>query len=166
MYVLPFPLCTYCRTEAFLLCIRVCRVLLYTTWYAVLFDTWYLVAILLAYIGTIIRRESRKKENKKKKKKCSGGDAHGGFFQDLEIVKSNFAQGIRSYVRMTRTRWDIFTTFHNKFRASCGRPKCVLPLFADTCSSSSSIPITQSPPSPLYKPPPSSRCVSYFSCLA
>ena len=72
MYVLPFPLCTYCRTEAFLLCIRVCRVLLYTTWYAVLFDTWYLVAILLAYIGTIIRRESRKKKMKKKKKNAQG----------------------------------------------------------------------------------------------
>ena len=51
----------------------------------------------------------------------------------------------------------FFTIFHNKLRASCGRPQCVLPPFAETCSSCSSIPITHSPPSPLSKPPPSSK---------
>ena len=50
---------------------------------------------------------------------------------------------------MTSTCWDFLTIFHNKLRASCGRPQSVLPPFAETCSSSSSIPITQSPPSPL-----------------
>ena len=61
----------------------------------------------------------------------------------------------------------FFYDFHNKFRASCGRLQCVLPLFAETCSSSSSIPITQSPPSLLYKPPPSSRLRVLFlvSCV-
>ena len=51
----------------------------------------------------------------------------------------------------------FLSIFHNTFRASYGRPQCVLPPFAETCSSSSSIPIIQSPPSPLSKPPPSSR---------
>ena len=55
-----------------------------------------------------------------------------------------------------------FFNFHNKLRASCGRPQCVLPPFAGTCSSSSSIPITSSPPSPLSKPPPSSRLRVFF----
>ena len=68
---------------------------------------------------------------------------------------------------MTWTCWDFLTTFHNKFRASCGRPQCVLPPFAETCSSISAIPITQSPPSPLSKPPPSSRLSVLFfvSCV-
>ena len=68
---------------------------------------------------------------------------------------------------ITWTCWDFFTILHNKFRASCGRPQCVLPSFAETCSSSSSIPITQSPPSPLSKPPPSSRLrvLFFVSCV-
>ena len=32
-----------------------------------------------------------------------------------------------------------FTIFHNELRAPCGRPQCVLPPFAETCSSNSSI---------------------------
>ena len=66
---------------------------------------------------------------------------------------------------ITWTCWDFFTILHNKFRASCGRPQCVLPSFAETCSSSSSIPITQSPPSPLSKPPPSSRFACPIFCV-
>ena len=58
---------------------------------------------------------------------------------------------------MTWTCWDVFTIFHYKLRASCSRPQCAQPPIADTCSSRSSIPITQSPPSPLSKQPPSSR---------
>ena len=38
-------------------------------------------------------REFRKKRNKtKQNKKCSGGGAHGGCFQDLEIGETKFAQ--------------------------------------------------------------------------
>ena len=57
------------------------------------------------------------------------------------------------------------TIFHKKFGASRGRPQCSLPHFAETCSSSSSIPIT--PPSPLSKPPPNSRLRVLFlvSCV-
>ena len=67
---------------------------------------------------------------------------------------------------MTWTCWEIFTIFH-MFRASCGRPKFVLPPFAETCSSSSSFPITQYPRSPLSKPPPSStlRVLFFVSCV-
>ena len=60
--------------------------------------------------------------------------------------------------------------FHdfNKLRASCGRPQCVLPPFAETCTSSSSIHITKSPPSSFSKPSPSSRLPVLFfvSCVA
>ena len=87
----------------------------------------------------------------KTKQQWSGGGAHGGCFQDLEICEIKFAQGC-----MTWTCWDFFTIFH-KFQAWCGRTQCVLPSFAETCSSTSSILITHSPPSPLSKPPPSSR---------
>ena len=61
----------------------------------------------------------------------------------------------------------FLSIFHNTFRASYGRPQCVLPPFAETCSSSSSIPIIQSPPSLLYKPPPSSRLrvLFFVSCV-
>ena len=97
----------------------------------------------------------------KTKQQWSGGGAHGGCFQDLEICEIKFAQGC-----MTWTCWDFFTIFH-KFRTSCGRPQCVLPPFAETCSSSSSIPIIHSPPSPLSKPPPSSslRVLCFVSCV-
>ena len=61
----------------------------------------------------------------------------------------------------------FFRIFHNTVRPSCGRPRCVLPPFAETCSSSSSIPITQSPPSPLSTPPPRSRLrvLFFMSCV-
>ena len=39
---------------------------------------------------------------------------------------------------MTWTCVRFFTIFH-KLRASCGRPQCVLPPFAEICSSCSSI---------------------------
>ena len=35
-----------------------------------------------------------RKNKGKHKKECSGADAHGGCFQDLEICEINFAQGI------------------------------------------------------------------------
>ena len=60
----------------------------------------------------------------------------------------------------------LFTIFH-KLRASCGRPQCVVPPVTEACSSSSSVPIIQSLPSPLSKPPPSSwlRVLIFVSCV-
>ena len=96
----------------------------------------------------------------KTKRKMLRGWCSWRCFQDLEFVKSNL---LRVY---DVDLLGLFTILH-KCRTSCGRPQCVLPLFAETCSSSSSIPITQSPPSPLSKPPPSSRLrvLFFVSCV-
>ena len=106
--------------------------------------------------------ESFGKKNSKQNKKWSGDGAHGGCFQGFGILSFFFFSG-----HMTWTGWDFLTVFHNKFRASCGEPQCLLPLFAETCSSSSSIHITQSPPSPLSMPLPSSRLrvLFFVSCV-
>ena len=97
----------------------------------------------------------------KTNKKCSGGGAHGGCFNDLEICEINFFSGYMAW-----TCWDFLTIFHNKFRASCGRPQCVLHL--------SPRPAPPDPQSLSHNPhrhrSPSRRpargCVSYFLCPA
>ena len=64
------------------------------------------------------KRVSEKKELKAKQKMLKGWD--------LEACEIKFAQGIWRGPAGT-----FFTIFHSKFRASCGRPQCVLPPFRD-----------------------------------
>ena len=82
------------------------------------------------------------------------------------LSKMKFSKGGRGK-DMTWTCVWFFTIFYDKVRASCGRPQCVLQPFAGTCSSSSSVPITYSPTSPLSKPPLRSRLrFCFFFCPA
>ena len=54
-------------------------------------------------------------------------------------------------------RLGYFNDFSQQLSSFVRRPQRVLPPFAGTCSYSSLTPITQSRPSPLSTPPPSSR---------
>ena len=76
----------------------------------------------------LVTSELREKEMNTKQI-CSGGGAHGGCFQDLQICEIKFAQGI-----CRGSPGTFFTIFHNKLLDSCGRPQCVLSPFAETCS--------------------------------
>ena len=100
------------------------------------------------------------KKKRKQQKKAQGVVLMTGASRIWKFVKPNLLRVY--YVDLL----GLFMIFH-KLRASCGRPQCVLPHFAETCSVSSSIPITQSPPSPLSKPPPSSWLLVLFlvSCV-
>ena len=76
------------------------------------------------------------------------GDYHAGCFQDLEIIQTNSTQGGWSE-DMTGICVQICTSLPIKIRASCGLPQWLLPPFAGTCFSCSSIFIT---PSHRYRP--------------
>ena len=114
-------------------------------------------------------RKKASTNNKRVSEKRNENETHNaqavvlmaGAFRIWKFVKSNL---LRVY---DVDLLGLFTIFNNQFRASCGRPQCVLPPFAETCFSSSSIPITHSPPSPLSKPPPSSRLrvLFFVSCV-
>ena len=84
------------------------------------------------------------------------GGAHGGCLQDLGICENTLAEG-GGRKNMTWICVWVCTIYYIKLRSSRDRPWRVLPPFAGTCSSSSSVPITSSRPTPVSKPPPSSR---------
>ena len=105
--------------------------------------------------------ESFEKKNENKRKMLRGWCS----FRVLPRFGSMLNKICSGY--MTRTCWDILPIFHNKFGFWCGRPQCLLPPFAETCPSNSSISIRPSPPSPLSKPPRSSRLrvLFFVSCV-
>ena len=74
----------------------------------------------------------------KTKQKRSIGVPMAGASRNWKFVESNL---LRVY---DVDLLGFFTIFHKKFRASYGRPQCVLPPSAETCSSSSSSPNTVS----------------------
>ena len=87
----------------------------------------------------VANREFREEEMKTKQK-CSRGGAHGGCIQDLDFLKSCL---LRVYdVDLLGGFSRLFTT-HFELR---GRQQRILPPFAETCSSSSSVPIPKSRP--------------------
>ena len=100
---------------------------------------------------------------KTQNKKCSGGHDSWRVLPGFGISLDKFAQGIWHGRPVTYVQY--IWIFHNKLRASCDRPQRIPPPFAETCSSSSSTPITQSPPSPLSKPPPSLRLGDFVFCV-
>ena len=93
---------------------------------------------------------------KKGEKTLLRGGAHGGCLQDLGICENTLAEG-GGRKNITWICVWVCTIYYSKLRSSCDRPWRVLPPFAGTCSSSSSVPITSSRPTPVSKPPPSSR---------
>ena len=88
-------------------------------------------------------------------KKCPGGALIAGASRVWEICQKKIRSGWREVMYDVDLRL-IFCDV-SPLRAACGRPQCVLPPFAGTCSSTSSTSISLSPPSPLSKPPLSSR---------
>ena len=101
-----------------------------------------------ALTGTIYR-ESLIQEMKTKQKMLRG-------WCSRRVIWNFFSkQSCSGYV--TWTRWNFFNDFSQRFELRAVDRSVFCHIFAEACFSSSSIPISQSPPSTLSKPPPSSR---------
>ena len=110
-----------------------------------------------------IKRDSGKRSESTQENVLMGGASRSWYFskQILNLLRENVWRAPAE----TCVRFFRFLFFTTKLRHSGGRPQCVLPTFAETCSSCSSIPSHNLRRHRSPSRHPARSCVFFVTCV-